>query len=368
MTQDRLGVAVIGVGGVSFANHLPGLALCPGVEIAALCDSNEEALAKAGRLFGVRTLLRDPQAVLADDRVHAVVIATPNHLHRQLVLAAVRSGRHVLCEKPLSLSYPEALDMYEAAEKAGIRHMTAFTYRFVPAMRYMKHLVDRGYVGRPLHLRAQRFQDWGRRFLGWRQRASEGGTGELGDMLSHRLDYGHLLVGPIVRVTARLKRFYDTRIGPDGRPHPADVDDWVACLADFADGTTGVFESSKVAAARGDGPRGHDWCELNGSEGTLAYQLADPHRLLVGRAGGPLGPVDVPADFLKVPGSPRDPASGDPLQAFRYDQAFEFVSAIREGRPCRPSFEDGLRVQAVMDAIVESAREERSVAVKGARE
>ncbi|HSB62027.1 MAG TPA: Gfo/Idh/MocA family oxidoreductase, partial [Vicinamibacteria bacterium] len=269
MTHDRLGVAVIGVGGVSLANHLPGLALCSGVEIAALCDTNEEALQEAGRRFKVRSLHRDPKAVFADDRIHAVVIATPNRLHRELALAAFAAGKHVLCEKPLALNYADALEMYQAGEKAGLRHMTAYTYRFVPGMRYMKHLVDRGYVGRPLHLRAQRFQDWGTRYLGWRQRASEAGTGELGDMLSHRLDYGHLLVGPIVRVTARLKRLLDSRLAPDGTWHEADVDDWAACLADFEGGATAVFESTKLAAARGDGPTGHDWCELNGTEGTL---------------------------------------------------------------------------------------------------
>jgi len=296
--------------------------------------------------------------------LQAVVIATPNRVHREVALAAVRTGRHVLCEKPLSLSTPEALEMYEAAEKAGVRHMTAFTYRFVPAMRYMKHLVDRGYVGRPLHFRAQRFQDWGLRHLAWRQLAAEAGTGELGDMLSHRLDFGHLLLGPIVRVSARLKQLVATRIAPDGTAHAADVDDWAACLADFANGATGVFESTKLATARGDGSTGHDWCEVNGSEGTLAYRLGDPHRLQMGRPGGLLEPVAIPTEFLKVPGSPRDATAGDPLQGFRYDQAFEFITAIREGRPCQPSFKDGVQVQAVMDAIVESARTERSVAVR----
>ncbi len=103
---------------------------------------------------------------------------------------------------------------------------------------------------------------------------------------------------------------------------------------------------------------------MNGSEGTLAYRLGDPHRLQMGRPGGVLEPVDIPPEFLKVPGSPRDARVGDPLQTFRYDQAFEFISGIREGRPCRPSFRDGVRAQAVMDAIVESARQDRGVAVR----
>ena len=86
--------------------------------------------------------------------------------HRDIVVAAAESGRHVLCEKPLALTVAEAEDMLSAVERAGVRHMTAFTYRFVPAMRYLRHLVKSGAIGTPWHFRAQRFQDWGRTALG----------------------------------------------------------------------------------------------------------------------------------------------------------------------------------------------------------
>jgi predicted dehydrogenase len=155
-----------------------------------------------------------------------------------------------------------------------------------------------------------------------------------------------------------MRRIWDTREG-----QPSDLEDWVGCLADFEGGATGVFESAKTAAGRGDGPTGQDFCELNGSEGSLVYELGDPHRLRRARRGGALEAVDVPREFLASPGSPRDPHAGDPLQGFRYDQAWEFVQAIRQERPCRPSFADGVRVQAVMEAIVASAREERWVVV-----
>ena len=92
-------------------------------------------------------------------------MATPNLNHKELVTAAVRAGKHVLCEKPLALSLADAREMHAAAARAGVRHMTAFTYRFVPAMRYLKHLVDEGFAGRVLHLRAKRLQDWGTRGL-----------------------------------------------------------------------------------------------------------------------------------------------------------------------------------------------------------
>src|SRR5207249_9095356 len=115
-----------------------------------------------------------------------------------------------------------------AAEEARVRHMTAFTYRFVPAMRYMKHLVARGDVGTPYHFRAQRFQDWDDRPLGWRQQKKLAGSGELADMLSHRIDYAHHLIGPIARLVADLKNFIPARGG-----QPSDVDDWVSLICEF---------------------------------------------------------------------------------------------------------------------------------------
>jgi predicted dehydrogenase len=236
--------------------------------------------------------------------------------------------------------------------------MTAFTYRFVPGMRYVKQLVDEGYAGRILHVRAKRLQDWDRRPLGWRQRSELAGTGELGDMLAHRLDFGHLLAGPIARVMGRMKQVHREREGTQ-----SNVDDWAACLAEFESGASGVFESAKTAAGRGDGSTGLDFCEVNGTEGSLVYELTDPHHIRRARLGGVFERVPVPFERLTVPGAPRDPQAGDPMQGFRYDQAFEFVSAIREGRECQPSFADGVRVQAVIEAVVQSDRERREVEV-----
>jgi predicted dehydrogenase len=357
-------VALIGTGNIALANHLPGIRLARDAEVTALCDPNEAALAAAAATSGVSKTWTDPLALIREATVDAVIVATPNRVHRDLVVAAARSGRHVLCEKPLALTVDQAEAMLAAAEHAGVRHMTAFTYRFVPAMRYMRHLVRTGAIGTPWHFRAQRFQDWGRRALGWRQQLAEAGSGEVGDMLSHRLDFAHHLVGPISRVMALTKRIWDTRLDDRGGEHASDTEDWVGCLAEFGSGVTGVFESVKTAAGYAGGPTSRDWCEVNGSDGAVAYELGHPLRLLVARQGGNYEPVDVPAEFRKIPGSPRDP-DAEPWQAFRYDQDYEFIDAIHAGRPCEPSFVDGLRAQEVMAAIAQSAREHRAVAIEG---
>ena len=109
----------------------------------------------------------------------AVVIATPNCTHKSLILKAFASGSHVLCEKPLGKNLQETKEILEVAQKTQLRHMTAFTYRFVPAMNYIRHLVRTGALGEIRHERFHRLQDWGERAIGWRQYYLQAGSGEL---------------------------------------------------------------------------------------------------------------------------------------------------------------------------------------------
>lgn len=355
--MSMLRFAIVGCGGITLQNHLPGLALCPEVRVQAVCDADESTLGRAQRETGAVVASRDYREVVTRDDVDAIIIATPNVTHAPIALAAIGAGKHVLCEKPLAMNRGDAERMAEAAEAAGVRHMTAFTYRFVPAMRYLHHLVARGDLGRPYHYRSCRLQDWGTRNLGWRQRKELAGTGELGDMLSHRIDFAHHLVGRMRRMVANVKNLTPVR---DGAVN--DTDDWVAILAEFESGATGVLESSKLASGRNESWRSLDYVEINGSEASFEFTTGRWNQLLGGKLGGPgLAPVEVPREFWVWPGSPRDPGVGDPLVSFRYDQAVEFVNAIREGRACAVTFRDGARAQAVMDGALISAAEGRWV-------
>lgn len=349
--MTTLNFALVGCGGITLQNHLPGLALCPDVRVTALCDADPATLERARQQAGATVTSTRFEDIVARDDVHAVIIATPNFTHAPIALAAIAAGKHVLCEKPLALTRADAKAMAEAADKAGVRHMTAFTYRFVPAMRYLSHLVQRGDLGQPYHYRSCRLQDWGTRNLGWRQVNKLAGSGELGDMLSHRIDFAHHLVGPMKRLVANLKQWHPTRGGA-----PNDLDDWVAILAEFQTGTTGVLESSKLASGRNESWRSLDYVEVNGSEASFEFSTGKWNELQVGKLGGPgMKPLIIPREFWTWPGSPRDPQQGDPLVTFRYDQAWEFVDAIRSGRPATPSFHDGARAQVVMDAAIRSA-------------
>ncbi len=361
-SPNAINVALIGCGNIALQNHLPGLALCPDVKVVALCDTDGATLNRARQQTGVAVTSTRPADIVQRNDVHAVIIATPNFTHAQIALDAIAHGKHVLCENPLALNFADAKTMAAAADRAGVRHMSAFTYRFVPAMRYLTHLVQRGDLGRPYHYRSCRLQDWGTRSVGWRQVKQLAGTGELGDMLSHRIDFAHLLIGPMRRLVASLKQWHPVRGG-----QPNDLDDWVAILAEFQNGATGVLESSKLASGRNESWRSLDSVEINGSERSFVFITGDWNKLQTGKVGGPgMATIDVPREFWTWPGSPRDPGQGDPLVTFRYDQAWEFVDAIRNQRPCNPSFHDGVRAQAVMDAAVKSAETRQWVALDNA--
>ncbi|MDB6037515.1 MAG: Oxidoreductase domain protein, partial [Verrucomicrobiales bacterium] len=276
----QIGVAIIGCGGISLQNHLPGLAICPETRVAAVCDADKNVLERAQQKCPDAAASTDYHEIVKRDDVQAIIIATPNFVHAPIALAAIAAGKHVFCEKPIALNFEESVEMWRAAEAANVRHMTAFTYRFVPAMRYMDHLVKQGAVGQPYHFRSCRLQDWGDRALGWRQVAKLAGSGELGDMLSHRIDYAHLMIGQMKRLVANTRRFYDDRQG-----QVSDLEDWVAIISDFKSGATGVLESSKVATGRGEGARSQDYVEINGTEGSLVFQLEQPNQLQVTRKG-----------------------------------------------------------------------------------
>jgi predicted dehydrogenase len=357
-------VAIVGAGGVSDYHHVPGLRLDARARLVAVCDTNPKLLDERRGDWGIHKTSTDPEAICADPDVDAVIIATPNFTHHPIALAAIRAGKHVMCEKPLGLNARQVREMYAAARDAGVVHMTAFTYRFAPAMRYLKHLVATGALGEPRHFRSQRFLDWPETSWGWRQYRHLAGAGDLFDMTIHRIDFAIDLLGPIRQVTGAIARFAPRTQTADGQTcDPSDVDDWSSIIGEFACGATGVWEGTTLAKGYSRGGFGHEWAEINGSVGSAVYQLHKPNTILLGKTGSDLAEVAVPPAFLKPADSPRDPSQGEAATVFRYDLVWEFVSAIVAGRDAVPSFLDGLRAQVVADSVIEAHRERRWVAI-----
>lgn len=352
---DIVRFGIIGAGAVSDYHHVPGIKLDPRASLVAICDPNEELMQQRQTDWGPTKTTTDYKELAADPDVDAVVIATPNYLHKPLALACIEAGKHVMCEKPLGLNFAESQEMYKAARDRGVRHMTAFTYRFAPSMRYLKHLVSSGALGVPRHFRSQRFLDWPETSWGWRQSKKLAGAGDLFDMTIHRIDFAQDLMGPMTAVCGAVAQYAPRDKTTDGQDCPAsEVDDWSALIAQFQGGAVGVLEGSTLMKGYHNEGFGRDWAEVNGSEGTAVYQLTEPNTILLGKGGESLEKVDVPSEFLKPEGSPRDPAEGVPATVFRYDLVYELVSAIVEERDAVPGFDDGASAQRIADAVLDS--------------
>jgi predicted dehydrogenase len=348
-------IAIVGAGKVSDYHHVPGIRLDSRATLVAACDADPKLLDARKKEWGIEKVTTDFEAICRDKEIDAVVIATPNFTHRPMAVAAAKAGKHIMSEKPLGLNAGEVREMYAAARDNGVVHMTAFTYRFAPAMRYLRHLLKTGALGTPRHFRSQRFLDWPETSWAWRQYKDKAGAGDLFDMTIHRIDFAIDLLGPVKSVCGAVARFADRKTTADGKPcPPSEVDDWSSLIGEFASGATGVWEGTTLAKGYDRKGFGHEWAEINGSKGSAVYQLHLPNTILLGKTGQDLAPHDVPAEFLKPTGSPRDPGKGEPATVFRYDLMWEFVSAIVEGREAVPSFYDGLNAQIVADSVLES--------------
>ncbi len=359
-SESPVRIGIVGAGAVSDYHHVPGIRIDPRAELGGICDASGELLASRQKSWDCEYATTDPEEFCASDNIDAVIIATPNFTHRSIALAAARNGKHVMCEKPLALCAAEVREMYHAARDASVVHMTAFTYRFAPAMRYLRHLLTSGKLGEPRHFRSQRFLDLPETSWGWRQYKDKAGAGDLFDMTIHRIDFAMDLLGPLRSVTGGIAQFAKRETFPDGKSCPAsEVDDWSGLIGEFANGATGIWEGTTLAKGYGRNGFGHEWAEINGSEGSAVYQLHRPNSILLGKTGQDLADVQVPDEFLKPAGSPRDPSDGEPATVFRYDLVWEFVSAITEGRDAVPDFHNGLTAQIVADAVLQSHEDRR---------
>lgn len=354
-TSGPVRVGIIGAGAVSDYHHVPGIRLDPRATLAGVCDTSRELVEKRRTDWNVDRITTDFEELCADPNIDAVIVATPNFTHRDIALAAAKHKKHIMCEKPLGLNASEVREMYHACRDAGVVHMTAFTYRFAPSMLYLRHLLKTGALGVPRHFRSQRFLDWPETSWGWRQYKDKAGAGDLFDMTIHRIDFAIDLLGPIDRITGSVARFARRDKTVDGQPcPPSEVDDWSSLIGEFRSGATGVWEGTTLAKGYGMNGFGHEWAEINGSEGSAVYRMHEPNTILVGRTGKDLAPERVPSQFLKPAGSPRNPSEGVPATVFRYDLVWEFIDAIVTGRQAAPSFYDGLRAQVIADAVLKS--------------
>ncbi len=351
---ERIRTAVIGTSWWADGAHLPGLRARADVELVALCGRDEARLAQMAGKFGIPRAFTDYRRMLSEIRPEVVVVSTPNHLHAPMTLAALEAGAHVICEKPLALTAAEAATMLERAEALRRRHLTFFSYRGMPGPRYVKRLIDSGYIGQPYHAQAAYLHgSWldRSRLVEWKTTRAESGSGVLGDLGVHVIDMLQWWIGPIARVAGRLATFIAERPRADGSRVQVETDDATAFVAEFAGGGQATAQLSRVAAQRKNFQR----FDLYGSEGTIVYAydqpLAHVGQVFGARFGeGDLKPLDIPPELG------QGFAGQDTFPSVYRALTDPFFASLRAPGPTpAPNFADGLAAQKVVDAIARSS-------------
>ncbi len=356
-----LNVAVIGTGfGASV--HLPALKHIDGVETVAVVSRRGERARSAAERHGVPHASTDWRDVINDPQVHAVVIATPPYLHHQMVIAAIEAGKHVLCEKPMARSVAEARDMVKLGQQAGVVTMVNHEFRYMPIRRRVKELIEEGYIGDPHSVTMNVFRstlaDPNERPFGWLMEADKAG-GMLGASGSHAIDSLRWWLGDIHEVAGITSTMVKKRRLPDSSGMAGvDADDNFAFLLRFANEAIGSVHFSATAPINAG-----EEITISGSEGMLILQGESD---LLGARRREMGLREIPIperlnarlpDFSHSLTRPTILLLRDWVQAIR----------TRELPEHAPSFEDGAKVQEIIDAVFRSRTQGRWVDTSGSR-
>ena len=321
-------------------------------QLVAIAGRNEEAVSEAARRYGFAEYVTDWKSLVGDDRIQLFDNSGPNNLHAEPTIAAAEAGKHVICEKPLGRDAAESYETWRRVAATGVNHMCAFNYRFVPAVRLARELIESGEIGEIHHFRGSYMQEWGAAETdAWRFDKAEAGSGALGDLGAHVVDLARYLVGEITDVSAQLATFWPDR----------EVDDAFEAVARFESGAVGTIGATRFATGRKNAFR---W-EINGSKGSIAFDLERLNELQVHVAGS--RPGHSAQGFRTVLVSEADHPFWEHWWPHGHIIGWEhtfihevhhLLTAIRDGTDVAPhgaTLEDGYRAAEVCEAMQRSS-------------
>jgi predicted dehydrogenase len=332
-------------------------------EMAVLVGRDASRAEKAAERWGWAESSSDWRSVIARDDIDVVDIVTPGDSHAEIACAALAAGKHVICEKPLANTVAEAEAMADAARAAaadGILAMVGFTYRRVPAVTLARDLVAEGHVGTIRQITASYHQDWlvdPQSPFTWRLDKSLAGSGALGDIGAHAIDLAQFVTGRrITSVSGTIETLVPERPDAQGRPAVVTVDDRAVFAGRLDDGVLGSFEVSRMSTGRKNSLR----LEVAGSLGAISFDLEDLNSLQFYDATVDASRRGFSKIVVTEPEHPYIEAWWPAGHMLGYEHGFshqvrDFVHAIAAGDQPRPSFEDGLQVQRVLDAVERSS-------------
>jgi predicted dehydrogenase len=329
----------------------------------SVCGRDAAALDGFRNRYGWDTTVTDWHEQLADDRVDVFDNTAPNHLHLEPTLAAIRHGKHVLCEKPLGRTADEARRLWVEADRASVVHMCGFNLRFLPAVRLARELIDRGELGEVTHFRARLLASSALRAdqrRTWRFDRRESGSGAVADLGSHLVDMARCLAGEVVAVAAATRTFVAERDG-----ERVDVDDAFAAVIELEGGAIGSLEASRAAGRRSNEVA----FEVDGTRASLGFRIDRLNQLELISERKQVCHLDVT--------DPSDPFMGrygwpSPGHAIGWGDSFvheighllEAVTGPVTVTPHGADFEDGYRCAEVCDAILRASESGRREAVE----
>jgi len=317
-----------------------------------LCATTDAGAAEKARQFGFNRSTSDWRVLVSDPAVEAVVIASPQHTHKDIALAAIAAGKPVLCEKPMGISVAESLEMTEAAEQAGVVTMVGFNYVRTPATQFARQLIQQGEIGDISWFRGEHTEDFfadTSTVATWRTKGRANGT--MGDLSSHMINAAMALAGPIQSLCADIATVHEKRPNAEGQMEEVTNDDHAHCLCRFTSGVMGHLYFSRVSSGR---KMGYAY-EISGTKGAIRFDQEDQNALWLYKMEGP----EAERGFRKILTNTAHPdyinfclgpGHGTGYQDQLIIEAKDFLNAVHAKQARWPTFRDGMEVNKVIDA------------------
>ncbi len=376
MKEIRVGLIGCGFMGKAHSNAFLNVAkffpLDAKPVMKVICARTESNVKAVQENWGWERYETDYKKMLNSGDIDLLDISTPNLSHKEIAIMAAEKGIDILCEKPLAMNSDEAREMVNAAKKAKIKNLVCFNYRRVPSIALAKQLIDEGEIGDIFHVRAVYLQDWiiDPKFpLVWRLNKEIAGSGSHGDLNAHIIDLARFLVGEFDEVSGLEKTFIKTRPlpaeegslaanGTTTQTGEVTVDDAVLFLAKFQNGAVGSFEATRFA----NGRKNNNSMEINGSKGSLVFNLERMNELEFFSDSGPHHSKGFKTILATEPDHPYMSAYWPPGHIIGWEHTFlnvvyDMIEGITKNKPIAPDFEDGLKCQQVLDAVIKSSDE-----------
>lgn len=331
------------------------------------CNRSPAAAEYARDRLGFENATTSFEDILNDERIQLVHVCTPNEFHFDQARAALEAGKHVYCDKPLTVTADEAKRLADIARSSGLTAQVAFQNRFFPATLRAKELISEGRIGDVLCFRAEYLHSGAlnaQKPVGWKQGES---AGVLLDMGSHAIDLMTWLVGGFSSVYANSIVLYPRRPDKNGNMVDITMEDHATLLLTLPSGGTGVIEASKMSTGIDDELR----FEIHGSRGALRFNLMQPNTLWFYDAtlpeavhGGERGftAIECTARYAPPAGFPSQKNAVGWIRAHCHS-LYCFVDNVFNGRPGDPSFDDGAYVQRVMEGAHRSIKTKQTVSL-----